>query len=119
MRHGFHGPDAGVATVVACLGIAVLVLFTGLAIQLGAVLIARHRAEVAADLAALSAASVVLGGADRACAAAAEYARENNAELVSCKQESLDIRVEVRVRVRAGPLLGAALGRARAGPVAS
>jgi secretion/DNA translocation related TadE-like protein len=119
MIHRFREPDDGLATVVACLGIAVLVLVTGLAVQLGAVLIARHRAEVAADLAALSAASLVLGGSERACAAAAQYARENNAELVSCEQESLDVRVEVRVRVRAGPLLGAALGRARAGPVAS
>lgn len=106
------------ATVLVAVGITVLILLTGLAVQLGAVLLARHRAENAADLAALAGAAVVLDGSDRACATAGEIARANGAELVSCHQESLDVRVQARVRVRAGPLTGLATGRARAGPVA-
>jgi secretion/DNA translocation related TadE-like protein len=109
--------DAGVATVFVAVCVVVLVLVTGIAGELGTVLLSRHRAEAAADLAALAAASVALGGKDRSCAAAADLAGANGGELVSCDQDSLTIRVQVRVRVRAGPLVGTAIGRARAGPV--
>jgi secretion/DNA translocation related TadE-like protein len=94
-----------------------LVVVTGVVVQLGAAMLARHRAESAADLAALAAASAMLGGPDRACAAASTFARANGADLLSCEQDSLDVRLRVRVRVRAGPLVGSAVGRARAGPV--
>lgn len=97
--------------------VAALVVITGVAVQLAAVLLARHRAEVAADLAALAGAAVVLAGSDTACGAATVTATANGSELVSCEQDSLDLRVQVRVRVRAGPLVGSAAGRARAGPV--
>jgi secretion/DNA translocation related TadE-like protein len=108
--------DAGVATVLAVVCLVSLLVVTGAVVQFGAAMLARHRAEVAADLAALAAASVLLGGRDRACAAAETYARSNGAQLLSCEQDSLDVRLQVRVRVRAGPLVGSAVGRARAGP---
>lgn len=108
--------DEGVATVLVAICVATLVIVTGIAVQLGAVLLARHRAEAAADLAALAAAALVLGGTEPPCAAAEHYARANGAELVSCALDSLDVRIQVSVRVRAGPLVGVATGRARAGP---
>jgi secretion/DNA translocation related TadE-like protein len=108
--------EEGVATVLVAICVATLVIVTGTAVQLGAVLLARHRAEAAADLAALAAAALVLGGTELPCAAAERYARANGAELVSCTLDSFDVRIQVSVRVRAGPLVGVATGRARAGP---
>jgi secretion/DNA translocation related TadE-like protein len=109
--------DAGVATVLAAICVVIVIAVVGVAVQLGAALLARHRAEVAADLAALAAASMVLGGPDVACAAAMDLAHANGAELLSCEQDLLTVRVQVSVRVRAGPMVGTATGRARAGPV--
>lgn len=111
--------DDGVATVFACVACVVLLALAGLAIQLGAVLVARHRAEVAADLAALAGAAVVLRGESAACGRAAEVSQANGSELSSCQVIGADLRVQVRSGVRAGPLLGWATGRARAGPAAA
>lgn len=110
--------DGGVATVFACVACVVMLALAGLGVQLGAVLVARHRAEVAADLAALAGAVVVLGGEQVACARAAAVAQANGAELADCQVIGADLLAQVRSRVRAGPLLGSATGRARAGPVA-
>ncbi len=111
--------DAGVATVFACAACVVLLALAGLAVQLGAVLLARHRAQVAADLAALAGAALVLRGEQAACNRAIELVYANKAELVSCEVIGADLLVRVSFQVRAGPLLGAGTGRARAGPVAA
>ncbi len=109
--------DRGVATVYACLGCVVLIVVTGLAVQLAAGVVARQRAETAADLAALAGAAKVLQGPDIACAVAVAVASANEAAVQSCSVTGPDVLVTVTVQVRAGALTGSAAGRARAGPV--
>ncbi len=112
-------PDRGVATVYACLGCVLLLAVTGLAVQLGAGVLARQRAETAADLAALAGAAKVLQGPDVACHSAVAVATANGAATQSCAVTGADVLVTVSVQLRAGPLTGSATGRARAGPVAA
>ena len=109
--------DQGVATVYACLGIVVLLAVTGLGLHLGAVALARQRAETGADLAALAGASKVLLGPDVACAAVVRVAVANGVEVQSCSVVGTDVLVVVRARAGSGPFGGTATGRARAGPV--
>jgi len=106
----------------------VLVLALGMLVSLSAVagvvrgvaVTARHRAEMAADLAALAGATAVVDGYTSACGAADRVARSNGARLSRCVVAG-DV-VEVLV-VRAVPFgrLGSwpASGRARAGPGAA
>ena len=87
------------------------------AVALGSVAVTRHRAASAADLAALTAAVHAREGASAACAAARRAAATQQAVLVSCRLDGLEVVVEVTVRP--GPALarlGLATGRARAGP---
>ncbi len=112
------GGDRGVATVYACLGCVLLLVVTGLGVQLTAGVLARQRAETVADLAALAGAGKVLRGPDIACQAAVAVASANDAALESCSVTGADVLVTVSVRLRAGPMTGSATGRARAGPVA-
>lgn len=109
--------DAGVAGVlVLCL--AVVVASCGAVLSsLGAVAVARHRAAGVADLAALSAAQRALAGQGPACAAAARTADAAAARLVSCTLTG-DVALVVAEVRPPGWLgsLGAARGRARAGP---
>jgi secretion/DNA translocation related TadE-like protein len=109
--------DAGVATVLA-LGLASAVATAGVGgLLLAGAVAARHRAETAADLAALDAASHVVDGPGAACRAASVTARAGGASLSGCRVDG-DV-VEVRVSVPfPGPLagLGPATARARAGP---
>jgi len=96
--------------------IAVLGLVTLTAAALVGVIGARHRAEAAADLAALAGAVAARNGGDP-CAAAGTIARSNQATLISCS--AVDRTVEVSVAVRAPALVGIAwsqVGVARAGP---
>ena len=58
---------------------AVLLAITVGGVCLGAAVIARHRAQAAADLAALAAAGDLADGADAACAQASAVARAMNA----------------------------------------
>ncbi|MDZ4270061.1 MAG: Rv3654c family TadE-like protein, partial [Mycobacterium sp.] len=85
----------------------------------GSAVIARHRAQAAADLAALAAAAYVPDGAESACARAALLARAMDTAAVACTLDGLD----VVVTVEAAPGLSVAgmtpaRAVARAGPVA-
>ena len=86
---------------------------------LSAALTARHRASVAADLAALAAADVVSGRRPGdPCELAQRVAQRNGGELTQCAT-SEDGSVVVQVLVRPGKgkeVLGPARVRARAGP---
>lgn len=109
--------DRGSGTVVA-LGLvaAVLTLLLSL-LLLGAAVAARHRASVAADLAALAAADVVLGRADGSpCSRAAEVAGAQQAHLDACvvSGDTVTVRVSAVPRGVAASL-GKATARARAG----
>ncbi|MDQ2848894.1 MAG: flp pilus-assembly TadE/G-like family protein [Actinomycetota bacterium] len=112
-----HDRDSGSATILAAVGVAILIVVLAVGLQLAGAVIARHRAESAADLAALAGAAKVLTGQQSACSAAASIAAANGAALQDCELIGLDLRVTVRVDAVVGPIGGAAIGRARAGPV--
>lgn len=112
------GRDRGAATVLTCVMTVVLLVMTGLAVHMGAAVLARQRAETGADLAALAGAAQLLRGAEVACAAAGVVARANGAAMTGCRTDGLDLLVEVRVDLASGAFGGSAQGRARAGPVA-
>lgn len=108
------------------LACSALVLLVGVAVSLraGAVL-ARHRAESAADLAALAAAGRI-GLADDVCAPAGPIARANGGVLVRCRATlaadgrsgTVDVEVSVAVRL-AGVGERQATASARAGRLAA
>jgi len=106
-----------VATVFVCMGAALVIALTALAVHLGAAVLARQRAETAADLAALAGAAAVLRGPDLVCAAAIRVAVVNGAVIDSCVVRGTDVLVSVVARVQAGPVSGTVSARARAGPV--
>jgi secretion/DNA translocation related TadE-like protein len=95
----------------------VTVVLTGL-LWFAAVVVTRHRAQSAADLAALAAASKAVAGEDRACDAARWVAEQMEVALRSCRLSGWDALVEV---VEPPPVelvpFGSAAARARAGPI--
>lgn len=96
----------------------VLLVLTIAGAFLGSAVIARHRAQAAADLAALAAAVQVASGQQTACAAAATVASATGATVSSCAIEELDVVVQVAVPVSLGRWgFKAARASARAGPV--
>ncbi len=113
-----RGSDEGVATVWAAGAIVVLLVVAIAWLQLGAVLVTRHRAESAADLAALAAAGRAAMGERFACDVAQRITNRAGVRLVSCRLEGWDALVEVAADA-GGPLSGAGTvtARARAGPV--
>ena len=115
MRRG----DSGYATAFAAIGMLALLSVTGLAAQLGTASLARNRAELAADSAALAGALVVLDGEAAACGRVAAVAAANGASLGSCVLDGADVLVTVTVAAHLGPLAATATGRARAGPTAA
>lgn len=110
--------ERGSATIAGVGAVVALLAVFAVALQLGAAVITRHRAESAADLAALAAAAHAVSGTQAACAAADRVTGGMAVRLLSC-----DLRGwEARVRVEATPpgLLapfGPARATARAGPV--
>jgi len=109
-------PDAGVATVLACVCVAILLVVTVAVVQVAGAVVAARRASAAADLGALAGAAVVLQGNEVACARAARVIAANRAIMSGCEVLGFDVRVQVQVTVRIGPLDAVAHGRARAGP---
>jgi secretion/DNA translocation related TadE-like protein len=95
--------------------VAVLLAVTGGGVTLGSVVVARHRAQAAADLSALAAASRLPAGPATACAWAARLARAMHADDADCSVDGLDVVVTVRMVV---PVAGRFTARAaaRAGP---
>lgn len=84
-------------------------------IWLGAAVIAMHRAQSAADLAALVAAARVPGGTATACGQAGALADAMRTNLLGCRVTGLDVIVVVSVRV-GGRIGREAQASARAGP---
>ena len=91
--------EGGWATPVVVALTGVLVTVTLVAAVLGRLLVEHRQAGVAADLAALAGAVAVQHGGD-GCAAAAESARHNGAELLGCVVEGERVRVEAAVGAR-------------------
>lgn len=108
--------EHGVATVLAAVLIAALAALTLAGVQIGSAVVARHRAQAGADMAALAAAIWLPGGAESACRQAAAVSRAMGAALSRCDIDDLDVVVDVEVAT--GRLLGGrAHAAARAGPV--
>lgn len=106
------------ATVFGAGLVAVLLTIAVAGVQLGAVTITRHRVEASADLAALAAAGLAVGGESAACAQARRVTEPMRVRLLDCRVQGWEVVVEVAAEPP-GPLarLGSARGVARAGPV--
>ena len=77
--------DTGAGSVLV-LGVSlVAIVLAGAVAQLGQVVLARHRAEAAADLAALGTARAALTGDPAPCLTAARLTAANGARLVGCR----------------------------------
>lgn len=94
--------------------VAVLLCITAAGAYLGSVVVARHRAQAAADLAALAAAARLPSGAAAACARATAVAHEMRVDDTQCGVDGLDVVVTAQVAVA---FAGVARAAARAGPV--
>ena len=95
-----------------------LIAMTVACAYLGAAVIARHRAQSAADLAALAAAGRLTQGAEAACAHAVSVAMAMDTKVADCSVIGLDVVVAVDVPVALGRLGNReARAVARAGPV--
>lgn len=94
--------------------VMVLLWVTAGGAYLGSVVVARHRAQAAADLAALAAAARLPSGVQAACARATAVARQMRADDARCEVQGLDVVVTVGVVV---VFVGVARAAARAGPV--
>lgn len=110
--------DRGSATVWAVGGIGVIVALLAALLWFVVAVVTRHRAESAADLAALAAASTAVAGEARACEEARWVTDHMGVELRSCRLSGWDALVEVAAQPPAAlQLFGPAAARARAGPV--
>lgn len=98
--------------------VVVLLSVTCADVYLGSAVVARHRAQAAADLAALAAAARLPSGAAAACDRATAVARAMRVDDARCQVDDLDVIVTVSITVRFGvAFTGAARAAARAGPV--
>lgn len=96
--------------------VAALLIVTGGGVLLGAAVIARHRAQAIADLAALAGASRIPAGPDTACTQAKALAGRMRVSEIACTVDGLDVIVAVVVPV-SGWRIGPARASARAGPL--
>lgn len=104
------------ATVLAAIMVAAIVVVAVMVVDVGAAVSARHRAQTAADLAALAGASSAID-AGEACAAADRLARANAGSLRACGVDGFEVTVRVSVPVSLS-VFGSdeAAAVARAGP---
>ncbi|MDY6871634.1 MAG: Rv3654c family TadE-like protein [Actinomycetota bacterium] len=97
---------------------AVLIAVTGGLTQVGSAVVARHRAQAAADLAALAAAAQIASGARSACAQATLVARAMHTTMTDCATDGLEVVVHVEAEAGLGGWrFGPAHAAARGGPV--
>ena len=117
-RFTAFGDDRGGATVLVLAIGLVTVLIAIASAAVGAAIVARHRAQSAADLAALAGALDALDDVEVACARAGEIAARNGGHLIACHVDGLDVVVTVEVRPAGlAAMAGTARASARAGPV--
>ncbi|MEU1789519.1 Rv3654c family TadE-like protein [Streptomyces sparsogenes] len=107
------GGDRGSATVWTALTATALCAVFAAVLAAGQIMVARHRAGAAADLAALAAADHGLEGAEAACGLARRVAAAQGTRVVRCALRGAV--ADLRVAARAGPF--APEVRARAAPV--
>jgi secretion/DNA translocation related TadE-like protein len=114
------GRDRGSATILV-LAVGLVTVLLGVAVAAaGAAIVARHRAQGAADAAALAGAAVAVDGEVAACAVATDVATANGAQLVHCGLDGWDVVVTVQVRpAGSAAVAGVSTASARAGPAAT
>ena len=96
---------------------AVLVAIATGGVYVGSAVVARHRAQAAADLTALAAAVHLSDGTGAACTRASALARAMRTAVSRCVVEDLDVIVTVDASVPLGRFgVGPAHATARAGP---
>ncbi|WP_019855848.1 Rv3654c family TadE-like protein [Actinopolyspora mortivallis] len=112
------GDDRGGITLVgAVLSVAVLTV-VWLGLQVGSLVVERHRVQGTADLAALAAAAHAPWGTDTACARAERVVRDTGIVLLSCRMRQGHARVRTASSRNVGPPgFRRVTGRAHAGPV--
>ena len=112
------GDDRGSATIVGCFLMAALVTVTVALVHVGSAVTSRHRAQAAADLAAVAVAVVLDRGHDRACDVADRIAVRTRVRVRAWAGGGWDAVVEVAADVTSVlPGAGEAVAVARAGPV--
>ena len=110
--------DRGSMTIWAAALAGLVLLGSSAALLYGSAVAGRHRAETAADLAALAAAVHVVDSPASACAIGARIAIGNGGSLRGCEVVGDKVEVVVSRRVSLGGLgTFTAVARARAGPV--
>ncbi len=115
---GGPGEERGSATILAVGVMAALVLFAGVFAAVGQAGAARHRAQGAADAAALAGAVRILLGEAAACEAASELIAAGETVLERCEVKDLEITVHVTAEPVGIPaMFGPARAVSRAGPV--
>lgn len=98
--------------------IAILLAATVGGTYVGSAVIARHRAQAAADLSAVAAAVHLADGGSAACSRASVLALAMRTTVTRCVVEDLDVVVTVETSVPLGRIVvGPARATARAGPV--
>ena len=112
--------DAGAATIVVLATCVVLALVTAALAETGMAAATRHRADLAADAAALAAAAHAEEGGGPACTEAERVLELAGARLVSCVLDGSFALVRDRVPAPGWiAWAGSAAGVARAGPDAN
>lgn len=113
-RDGERGSATVLAAGVAAALVATAVAFTAI----GQASAARHRAQGAADAAALAGAARVLFGEDEACAEAEAMVDRTSTEFVRCEVNGLEVTVYVNeTPTGISQTFGPARAVSRAGPV--
>ena len=115
-RHGSRDRGSGTVLMAGVLGLLVSLVVGVLAVV--SAVVASHRAQAAADLAALAAASVLVRGEPwaAACSAASTVAGSNGGVVARC-DPGADLSVQVVVEVPSSVArVGVATARSRAGP---
>lgn len=120
-RRWYGARDRGSGTVLVLGAVGVLLAMTVGALWVVSAVVAAHRAQSAADLAALAVAAALVRGepTEAACGEGAAMADRNGGSLASCRAAP-DFSVELVVQVMATvPRVGTATARSRAGPAGS
>lgn len=109
--------ERGSVSLIAAAMVAALAAVTVGGAHVGAAVVARHRAQAAADLAALAGAAFVPAGVDTACARASALARAMDTTAVTCAADGLDVVLTVEASITFYPAwMGPARAVAKAGP---
>ncbi|UQV57998.1 flp pilus-assembly TadE/G-like family protein [Corynebacterium pseudodiphtheriticum] len=112
-RRSRHARDDDGYATVAAIGIILAIAAVALAlVGVASHVVARHQAQLAADMAAVAAAEGLSQG-DLPCPVAQRIAGLNHASVVSCRIDNRDVLLEVT----AGVSVTNAHAKARAGPV--